>query len=79
MDPISTALTTGIVDLSGTAATFGAGAIASAISGNPFYQVNPASANIGNPSGVVGSGAAAGQNGSGILILAVILYFVLKG
>ena len=74
MDPTD-ALNTGLVDLIDTATTFGQGAVASAISGNPFYSQDPAAANYATQTGVVSTSSS---NGLGIIVLAVIAYLLLK-
>lgn len=74
MDPTD-ALNTGLVDLIGTATAFGQGAVASAISGNPFYSQDPAAANYATQTGVVSSSS---NSGLGIVIFAVIAYLLLK-
>lgn len=72
---VTDALQTGVVDLIGTATTFGQGYVASQISGNPFYSQDPAAVNYATQTGVVTS---ANSSGLSIIVLAVIAYLLLK-
>jgi hypothetical protein len=76
MDP-NAALNTDIINLANTATVFGQGAIASAISGNPFYTQDPAAANIATAQGIAPS--VASPSGSlGIILLIAAAYFFLR-
>ncbi len=66
-------LGTDATSLAGTATYFGQGAIASTISGNPFYSLDPAAANI--RTGFTATGATA-NSGVGTLVLLALAYFL---
>jgi hypothetical protein len=74
MNPLVSTLQTGAIDLIGTATAFGQGAIASAISGNPYYSQDPAAANYATSTGVVGSSSSLLP----LLLLALVVYLVVK-
>lgn len=75
---VQDALGTGIVDLIGTATAFGQGAIASQISGNPFYSQDPAAAAYATSYGVSPSAAAGGPSLALLIMLGGIAYLILK-
>jgi hypothetical protein len=77
MNP-SQAVDTGVVNLIGTATVFGQGAIASAISGNPFYSQDPAAANYATTNGFAPAPSAGLGSIGGLLILAAFAYFIFK-
>ena len=75
---LTDALTNGASSLIGTATTFGQGAIASSISGNPLYSNDPAAAGYAQ-AGTAAATAGVGSGGSGnLLVIALIGFLIYK-
>jgi hypothetical protein len=76
MDDLTDSLTSDLSSLANVATTFGGGAIASSISGNPFYSQDPAAIGYATSTSSV---KAAATDSSGIILLCIAAYFLLKG
>lgn len=75
---IQDALSTGVVDLIGTATSFGQGALASQISGNPFYSEDPAAAAYATQQGIAAQGSAGAPSLALLIMLGGFVYLILK-
>jgi hypothetical protein len=76
MDPTAI-LDASVVNLANTATVFGQGAIASAISGNPFYSQDPAAANIATTTGIAPT-VSSSSSSMGVIVLIALAYFLLR-
>lgn len=76
---ITDALQSGAVDLIGTATAFGQGAIASQISGSPYYSDDPAAAAYATATAGTVQAPTAPVAGLGLfLMVGAFLYVILK-
>ena len=72
------ALSNGASTLIGTAATFGSGAIASGISGNPYYSNDPAAAGYAQGQYASSQTGIASRGTGNILVLGILGLIIYK-
>lgn len=78
MENITDALSAGAIDLIGTATAFGQGALASQLSGNPFYSQDPAAAAYATATGQTANASVAGPSMAMLILLGGFLFVILK-
>ena len=78
LSSIGDAATAGLTDVIGTAATFGQGAVASAISGNPEYSNDPAAVGYAHQVATQANGRVVTGGNSNLLFLLLVGYVVYK-